>query len=252
MTDDGGLSPDELARYARQIGPGVLTPAAQSRLRGAAVLVTRAGGMGGPAALALAMAGVGRIILAHSGTLTPPDLNRQVLGDEGMLGQLRAAGFAARLRAVNSSVEIEPLDHEPDDAEALALARRVDVIVSAAPTFAERLRLNAAAVEAGVPLVDAAQWGMGGTLLAVDPGRTACLRCIYPQDPPFEELFPVLGGISTALGGLAAVEVVKIVGGVGQPLFGRLWMIDSFHGRWSEVRLRRDPDCSCCGGRTRD
>ena len=203
--------------------------------------------MGGPAALALVIAGVGRVIVAHGGRLASPDLNRQILGSEEALGQPCAARFAERLRAMNSRVEVEAIDHEPDDDEALALARRVDAILACPPTFAERLRLNRAAVAAGVPLIDAAQWGMSGTLVVVAPRRTACLRCLYPSDPPFEELFPVVGAISMAVGAMAALETIKILSGSGSPLFGRLTMIDGRLGRFSQIKLRRDPACPCCG-----
>lgn len=238
-----------MARYSRQIGPGALSSEGQVRLKRSAALVTRAGGMGGPAALALAMAGVGRIILAHGGELTSPDLNRQVLGCEAMLGLPRAPHFAESLRAMNRFIEVEAIDHEPDLAEALDLARRVQVILSCAPTFEERLRLNEAAVRCGVPLVDAAQWGMAGTLIVVHPGHSACLRCLYPTDPEFEELFPVIGAISMAVGALAALEAIKILSGCGNPMYGQLMVIDGFHGRSSQVALRRDPACTCCGSR---
>ena len=244
---DTELSPEELTRYARQIGPGVLSPEGQLRLKNSTALVTRVGGMGGPAALALVMGGVGRVIIAHGGELISPDLNRQVLGCETVLGQPRAPHFADYLRSMNKHVTVEAIDHEPDDDEARELARRVDVILSCPPGFEERMRLNRAAVEAGVPMIDAAQWGATGTLMVIDPGRTACLRCVYPEDPPFEAMFPVLGGISAAMGALASLEAVKILSGMGRPMFGQLWMIDSYQGRTSIVELQRDPNCPCCG-----
>jgi molybdopterin/thiamine biosynthesis adenylyltransferase len=243
------LSGDELVRYARQMGPGALGAEGQMRLKRASALVSRAGGMGGPAALALVMAGIGRLVFAHGGHLTSPDLNRQVLGSEEALGKPRAVCFSETLRAMNRFVEVEASDHEPDDEEALVLARRVQVVLSCAPTFVERLRLNRAAVEAGVPLIDAAQWGMMGTLIVVDPGRTACLQCLYPVVPEFEEMFPVVGAISMALGSLAALEAIKIITGSGSPSFGRLLVIDGFQARWSQIELRRTPDCPCCGAR---
>ena len=247
------LSPEELTRYARQIGPGVFTPEGQSRLKGSAALVARTGGMGGPAALALALAGVGKVIIAHGGEMISPDLNRQLLGSENVIGKPRAPHFADYLRTMNQYVTVEAVDHEPDDDEALELARQVDVVLSCPPGFEERMRLNRAAVRAGVPLIDAAQWGMTGTVVVVDPGKTACLRCIYPHDPPFEELFPVVGAISAAAGNLAALEAIKILSGTGRPIFGKLWMIDSYRGCSSVVDLQRDANCSCCGsaaGRT--
>ena len=241
------LSPEQWERYERQLGAGVLAREDQTRLAQATVLVSRVGGMGGPAAQALVMAGVGRLIFAHGGALISPDLNRQTLGSEAGLGLPRAGQFAERLRSLNRFVAVEAVDHEPDDAEAFALAKRANLVISSAPTFVERLRLNAAAVAAGVPLVDAAQWGMAGTLIGVTPGRSACLRCVYPDDPPFEERFPVMGAISSAIGALAALEAIKILTGVGQNVLGRLWMIDGHQNRTSMMDLARRDDCSVCG-----
>jgi molybdopterin/thiamine biosynthesis adenylyltransferase len=229
------------------MGPGVLSPEAQLRLKNSSALVARVGGMGGPASLCLVMAGVGRVIIAHGGKLISPDLNRQVLGSEAVLDEPRAPHFADYLRSMNRFVTVEAVDHEPDDDEALELARQVDVVLSCPPGFPERLRLNRAVVKAGVPLVDAAQWGMSGTLAVVAPGRTACLRCIYPDAPEFEDLFPVVGGISSAIGALAALEATKILSGVGKPMFGRMWMIDAYRGSNTTVRLKRNPECPCCG-----
>jgi molybdopterin-synthase adenylyltransferase len=242
-----GLSAEEQERYARQLGPGVLSVAEQERLKQSTALITRVGGMGGPAALMLTMAGVGHVIIAHGGRLTSADLNRQVLGAESGLDRLRAPHFAQRLKSANRFVDVEVFDREPDDDEAHALARRADVILSCAPTFQERLRLNAAAVARGIPLVDAAQWGMTGTLMVLKPGHTACLRCVYPQTPEFDDMFPVVGAISSAIGSLAALEAIKILSGCGRPMWGQLLSYDGFHGQVRHVELRRDPQCSCCG-----
>ncbi len=206
--------------------------------------------MGGPASLMLTMAGVGRVIIAHGGPLVSPDLNRQVLGCEAVLGEPRAPHFGEYLRSMNRFVRVDAIDHEPDDDEALALAREADVVLSCPPGFSERLRLNRAAVAAGVPLIDAAQWGMTGTLMVCRPRETACLQCVYPQEPPFEELFPVVGAISCAVGALAALEAVKILSGTGQPLWNKMLTYDGFRGRTSMIALTRNPQCPCCGDRT--
>ena len=240
------LTAEELERYDRQIGPAVLSREGQLRLKAATVLVTRVGGMGGPAAQSLAMAGVGRVILAHGGDMISPDLNRQVLGSEQVLGKPRAEHFAEYLRSMNRFVEIESIDHEPDDDEAAELAGRCDVVIACPPTFAERLRLNRAAVKANVPFVDAAQWGMTGTLIVCKPGETACLECVYPQEPAFEEFFPVVGAISTATGALAALEAIKIISGHGRPQYGTMLMLDAYQGHTATVRLQRRADCPCC------
>ena len=240
------LTPEERERYARQLGEGVLNEEGQLRLKAATVLVTRAGGMGGPAALMMVMAGVGRVIIAHGGDMISADLNRQVLGSESAVGRPRAHEFAAYLRSMNRLVEVEAIDHEPDDREAADLARRCDVVLACPPTFEERLRLNGAAVKAGKPFIDAAQWGMTGTLIVVKPGETACLECVYPEPPPFEEFFPVVGAISAAIGSLAALEAIKILSGCGKPLWGKLLNYDGFAGRQSLVQLSPRDDCPTC------
>ena len=243
---DSPLSSDELERYNRQIGPGVLTEQGQQQLRDATVLVTRAGGMGGPAALMMAMAGVGRILLAHGGTMISPDLNRQVLGNEQVLGKPRATHFAEYLRSMNRFIEVEAIDHEPDDEEAHQLAGRSDLVVACPPTFKERLRLNRASVAAGIPFIDAAQWGISGTLMVLQSPRTACLECVYPTPPPFEELFPVVGAISSAIGSLAALEAIKVLSGTGDPLWGKMLSYDGNRGIPTVISLTRNPQCPCC------
>jgi len=240
------LSAEEQERYARQIGSGVLTEEGQLRLKNATVLVTRVGGMGGPASLMMAMAGVGHIIIAHGGEMISPDLNRQVLGCEDVLGKLRAPHFGEYLRTMNRFVTVESLAYEPDDAQALELAKRCDLIVSCPPTFEERLRLNRSAVAAGIPFIDAAQWGMSGTLVVTRPG-TACLQCVYPSAPPFEEFFPVVGAISATIGSMAALEAVKILSNTGQPMWNSMFTYDGFHGETRSIQLKRDPQCPCCG-----
>lgn len=242
------LSDDERRRFNRQIGPGVLSVEGQRRLRGSTALVTRVGGVGGPAALALAMAGVGKLIIAHGGVLESPDLNRQLLGTEAGVEQPRAEQFATGIRRTSRLVEVEVIDHEPDDREAADLARRVNIILSCAADFEHRLRLSRAAHRAGIPFLDAAQWGMAGSLLVSDGVTTPCLDCIYPDEPPFEERFPVVGAISAAMGNLAALEAIKILSGTGRPICGQMLLVDGFGGETRRIALRRRAACPVCGG----
>lgn len=230
------------------MGPGVMSLEGQQRLKQSSALVTRVGGMGGPAALCLTMAGVGRVVIAHGGEMIPPDLNRQLLGSEEVVGKPRAPHFAETLRAMNRHVEVVAIDHEPDEAEAQQLAAEVDVILACPPTFGERMRLNEASVSTGTPLIDAAQWGMMGSLIVSEPGRTACLRCIYPQEPDFEEFFPVVGAISSAIGSLAALEAIKLLSGTGHSMAGRMLMFDGHDSRTRMMDLHRNPECPVCGG----
>jgi molybdopterin-synthase adenylyltransferase len=241
------LSDDERQRYDRQIGSGVLSEDGQRRLKGSTALVTRVGGLGGPAALSLVAAGVGKVVIAHGGDLESPDLNRQVLGSEAGLGKLRAPQFADSLRAISRFVNVEVIDHEPDDAEADALAAHVDIILSCPADFEHRLRLSRAAHQAGIPFIDAAQWGMAGSLLVSDGRTTPCLACVYPEPPPFEPRFPVVGAIAATMGNLAALEAVKILSGTGRPIWGRMLVIDGFRGETRQITLKRRPACPVCG-----
>ena len=134
----------------------------------------------------------------------------------------------------------------PFKKSARELARRCDLVLSCPPTFEERLRLNQASVDAGIPFIDAAQWGVSGTLVVLESPRTACLECIYPSVPPFEELFPVVGAISSTIGSLAALEAIKILSGTGEPLWGKMLSYDGYRGIPTVVSLTRHPDCRCC------
>lgn len=242
------LTPEEQQRYARQIGVGVFTEEQQLRLKQSTVLITRVGGMGGPAAQMLTMAGVGNVIIAHGGKLIEPDLNRQVLGSEAGLGELRAPAFAEYLRSLNRFVQVEALSFEPSDAQAAELAERCDLFVSCPPTFAERLRLARAAVQAGIPIIDAAQWGMTGTLYCSRAKVDPCLACLYPSEPPFEEFFPVVGAISSAIGSLAALEGVKILTGAGQVMWGQMFTYDGFTANIAKLNTSAPlQPCPVCG-----
>jgi molybdopterin/thiamine biosynthesis adenylyltransferase len=147
-------------------------------------------------------------------------------------------------------VEIEALDHEPDDDEALRLARRVDIVCSCPPGWVERHRLNRACVRSGTPMIEAGMRGLEGIMTAILPGQTPCLECYMPEDsqPPFEEYFPVLGSVSHALGSMAATEAIKVLTGLGRPLFGRILNMDLGTMTFRVHNLRRRPDCLVCGG----
>jgi len=219
------------------MGEGVLSDGGQLRLKNATVLITRVGGMGGPASQMLTMAGVGNVIIAHGGDLISPDLNRQVLGSEAGLNQPRAGNFGDYLRSLNSMVNVESLDHEPGDAEAAELAARCDLIVSCPPTFTERLRLSRAAENAKIPFVDAAQWGMTGSLMVFHPDKTPYLDRVYPKPPEFEELFPVVGAISCAVGAMAALEAIKIISQEGEPFWNQMIIYDGHAARINQVSI---------------
>ncbi len=247
MPDALPLTDEDRARYEWQLWVDGFGEAGQQKLKGASVLVSRCGGVGGVVAHQLAAAGVGKIVLAHAGTLRIDDLNRQLLMSHAGLGASRAQQAAERLRAFNPSIEVVAVEENigPDNVD--ALVAQVDLVASCAPLFQERLLMNAAAVRQRKPLVDSAMYELEAQLTVVLPGRSPCLACLYPEPPAqWKRQFPVFGAVSGAIGALGAMEAIKLLAGFGEPLVGRMLVADLRDMAFRVVQLRRDPACSVC------
>ena len=242
------LTADERSRYEWQLWVRDFGEERQRRLKNATVLVSRIGGVGGSAAMQLAAAGIGRLILAHAGDVRLNDLNRQLLMTTEGIGQPRVASAARRLRELNPHVEIETVAENVNDSNAADLVSRCDVVVSAAPLFAERLLMNREAVRRQKPMVDSAMYELEGRLTTIVPGRTPCLSCLYPEPPPnWKREFPVFAAVSSTVGSLAAMEVIKLIAGVGEPLTGRLLTFDLRDMTFRTVPIARQSECLVCG-----
>ncbi|MEK6259187.1 MAG: HesA/MoeB/ThiF family protein [Planctomycetota bacterium] len=247
MTHLPELTPDERSRYEWQLSVSDFGEEGQRRLKNATVLVSRIGGVGGTAAMQLAAAGIGRLILAHAGNLRIDDLNRQLLMTTDWIGKPRVESAVRRLRELNPHVEIETLAENVSDSNAADLVSRCDVVVSAAPLFAERLLMNREAVRQQKPLVDSAMYELEGRLTTIIPGCTPCLSCLYPEPPPnWKREFPVFSAVSSTVGSLAAMEVIKLIAGIGEPLTGRLLTFDLRDMSFRTVPIARQPDCAVC------
>lgn len=242
------LTPDERNRYEWQLSVRDFGEEGQRRLKKATVLVSRIGGVGGTAAMQLAAAGIGRLILAHGGDVRLNDLNRQLLMTTDWVGKPRIESAIRRLRELNPHVEIETVAENVSDSNAAVLVSRCDVVVSAAPLFAERLLMNREAVRQQKPLVDSAMYELEGRLTTIIPGRSPCLSCLYPEPPPnWKREFPVFSAVSSTVGSLAAMEVIKLIVGLGEPLAGRLLTFDLRDMSFRTVPIARQPDCPVCG-----
>lgn len=242
------LTPDELGRYEWQLSVRDFGEEGQRRLKNATVLVSRIGGVGGTVALQLAAAGIGRLVLAHAGDVRLNDLNRQLLMTTNWVGKPRVESAERRLRELNPHVEVETVNENINELNAAELVSRCDVVVSAAPLFAERLLMNREAVRQQKPLIDSAMYELEGRMTTIIPGHSPCLACLYPESPPnWKREFPVFSAVSSTVGSLAAMEVIKLIAGVGEPLTGRLLTFDLRDMSFRAVPIARQPDCAICG-----
>lgn len=241
------LTDEERATYEWQMWLPGFGETAQRRLKAASVFISRVGGVGGQVAYQLAAAGVGRLVLAMAGVVRPPDLNRQLLQTHDRIGLPRLPTIARRLRELNPRLELVCIEENASDANAERLIAGADVVVDAAPTFQERLALNRAAVIHRRPMVECAMYAFEAQVTTYIPGRTGCLACQVPEVPPtWKREFPVLGAVSGASGCLGAVEVVKLLTGLGEPLAGTLLSMDLLSMRFRRFQLQADPDCAVC------
>lgn len=244
------LSDDERAIYDWQLPVAGFGEAGQLRLKNATVLVTRVGGVGGTLAMQLAAAGVGRLILAHAGNLRPDDLNRQLLMSHAGLGQSRVEQAAERLRGYNPHIEIVPVSENISESNVERLVRGADLIACCAPLFQERLLLNRAAVAQKKPLVDCAMYELEAQLTTVLPGHGPCLACLYPEEPAaWKRRFPVFGAVAGVVASLGAMEVIKVLSGLGEPLVGKMLICDLCDMMFRRIALKRNPACSVCAER---
>lgn len=239
---------EEIERYARHLvlrevgGPG------QQRLKAARVLIVGAGGLGAPAALYLAAAGVGRIVLTDPDVVDRSNLQRQVLYGEDDLGRPKVVAAAARLATLNANVVVEGVEAAFDDAMADDLVRDVDLVLDGTDDFATRFSVNAACVRHDRPLVSGAigRWtGQVGIF-----GRQPCYRCLVPEIPPDAETcvaVGVVGALAGVIGSMMALEAVKVIAAAGEPLAGRLLIYDGLAAETRTVRVAGDPECVVCG-----
>ncbi len=253
---NGAQGPD--ARYARQTVLDMIGRAGQRRLAESAVLVVGCGSLGSAQAEFLARAGIGRLILADRDILEPHNLQSQLLYDESDVNARlpKAEAAARRLRAVNSSIKIEPVITDVTAGNIKELVGRSDLVLDACDNFETRYLLNDAAVSAGKPWVYGGVLGVDGMVLAVHPGRGPCLRCLF-EDPPELGLLPTcntFGVLNTAAAWVAALQVteaLKFLVGTEAAEF-KLHTLDIWRGTVTAVAAERRAGCVCCGGRSFD
>lgn len=247
----------ELVRYSRHILLNEIGVEGQERIRQGRVLIVGAGGLGSPAALYLAAAGVGTLTLADGDTVDLTNLQRQILHREDRVGQAKAESGRQTLAALNPDVQLRPIVQRLQGDALDAEVARADVVLDCCDNFATRHDVNRACVAAGVPLVSGAAVRFDGQLSVFDPRRdnSPCYHCLFPEGEDVEEVRCAVMGVFAPLTGiigtLQAAEALKLLAGCGEPLVGKLQLFDGLTSQWRTVRVPRDPDCPVCGPRER-
>jgi molybdopterin/thiamine biosynthesis adenylyltransferase/rhodanese-related sulfurtransferase len=252
VAEPEGMTREQRMRYSRHTLLPEVGVEGQLKLLNSRVLLVGAGGLGSPAALYLAAAGVGTLGLVDDDEVDESNLQRQVIHSTERVGTPKTESARATIEALNPDVDV--LEHRTrlDASNVIEVLRDYDVIVDGADNFPTRYLLNDASVRLGKPVISASILAFEGQVSTFVPGEGPCYRCLYPAPPP-AELAPscgaagVLGVMAGVMGLLQATEVIKLVVGIGDPLIGRLLIYDSLATHFTELKVRRDPDCPICG-----
>lgn len=241
------LTDEERATYQWQMWVRDFGEAGQEKLKNASVLVSRVGGIGGLVAYQLAAAGVGKLVLAHAGNVLASDLNRQLLMTHDWIGKPRIESIQRRLLELNPRLQIEAVNANITTDNVVDLVSQSDVIVDCAPLFAERFLMNRQAVLQRKPIIECAMYELEAQLTTIIPGQTACLSCLFPTEPlTWKREFPVFGAVSGSVACIAAMEAIKLISGIGQPLFNRWLRYDLRDMQFRTLKIARRADCEVC------
>ena len=245
------LTDRELERYSRQLVLPEWSGEAQERLRAASAIVVGAGALGSPAAMYLTAAGIGRIGVVDSDAVELSNLHRQLLHFTPDVEVAKAENAAVKLRALNPEVEVDPYPARLEEANAEAILMGADVVLDCADSFETRYVVNDTCCALGVPLVEGAVLGLGGQVMTIVPGRSACYRCAFPAAPPPESVpscreAGVLGPVAGIVGSIQALEAIKLLTGVGHPLLDRILQVDGATTEQTLIATERRADCPAC------
>jgi molybdopterin/thiamine biosynthesis adenylyltransferase/rhodanese-related sulfurtransferase len=245
------ITAEQRERYSRHMLVPEIGAEGQYKLLDAKVLLLGAGGLGSPTALYLAAAGVGTIGIVDDDVVDLSNLQRQVIHTTDRIGVPKVESAEIAMKALNPDVEVVTYETRLDASNIMEIIEGYDVIVDGADNFPTRYLLNDASVRLRIPVVSASILGFDGQLSVFAPYEGPCYRCLYPVPPP-AELAPscgangVLGVLPGTMGLLQATEVVKLLVGAGEPLIGRLLLYEALGATFTELKVRRDPECAIC------
>jgi len=241
------LTERDKERYSRQILFKAFGEEGQEKLKAARVLVAGVGGLGSPVAMYLATAGIGKIVLVDSDTVTLSNLNRQLLHWENDIGREKVESGREKLRKMNTDIQVEAIAEKITPETCSNLLAEVDVVVDCLDNMKTRYVLNRACIEKGVPLVHGGVYGMLGQVTTILPGDGPCLECIFPHKEERGEKIPVFGPTAGFTASFQVLEVIKLLTGIGELLHGRLLY---FNGEIMEcifAEVKKREDCEGCG-----
>ncbi len=238
------LTENELKRYERQIR--IFGGEGQERLKNAKVFIAGAGGLGSSISIYLAAAGIGRIRIVDHEKIELSNLNRQILHWDKDIGKKKAASAEEKLKKINPYVRVEAISETIEENNVLALVDDFDLIVDAMDNFHTRYILNRAAIAKNIPLFHGAINGLYGQATTIIPGKTACLKCIFPEPPP-SMTFPVIGATCGVIGCIQVTEVIKHLVKMGSSLENKLLLWDGLNTKIDEIEIERTPSCEDCG-----
>jgi len=241
-----------LLRYSRQILLPQIDIWGQEKLIQARVLIVGAGGLGCPAAMYLAAAGVGHITIADEDKVELSNLQRQIAHHTSDIGKNKAVSTRETVTELNPNIEIQSLERRLQGGQLRAEVEKVDLVLDCSDNFTTRFEVNRACFEAVKPLVSGAAIRFEGQIAVFDPRRpdSPCYQCLYPDQGELEERCTetgVVAPITGIVGSIQALETMKVLLDIGQPLTGKLLILDGLNMKWHSVRLPRNPSCSLCG-----
>ncbi|MCX4187637.1 HesA/MoeB/ThiF family protein [Methylophaga sp. OBS4] len=245
------MNDEQLLRYSRHILLSQMDIRGQQQLIDSHVMIVGLGGLGAPVSMYLAAAGVGRLTLLDDDQVELSNLQRQIVHSENDIGRSKVASAADTLRSLNHEVNLQLIDKRLDKAELLAITDDVDVLVDCSDNFATRFLLNEVSREKTLPLVSGAAIRMEGQVTVYDPRQadSPCYRCLYENKGELEQTCSesgILAPMLAMIGGVQAVETVKLLTGIGETLAGRLLLLDALSMTWREIKLKQDPNCPVC------
>jgi len=238
------LTENELKRYERQIR--IFGADGQERLKNAKVFVAGAGGLGSAISIYLTAAGIGRIRIVDHEKIELSNRNRQILHCDEDVGREKAASAEEKLKKINPDVILEAISETIEENNVLELVDDFDLIVDAMDNFHTRYLLNRTAIVKNIPFFHGAINGLYGQATTIIPGKTACLRCIFPEPPP-SMVFPVVGATCGVIGCIQVTEIVKYIVKMGSSLENRLLLWDGLNAKIDEIEIERNPSCEDCG-----